>query len=149
MHRRTRRVGTFLTGLALCFAGLAVTGNPAHASASGCTFAPGYTGALNCIDVIGSGLTVSSTRSSYEPGVTPWPPQICNRQHQWKFKRNGQSFESYRSETAPSCIPGVLTDYVDWSNPGVMANNSQFCARTNNSHTGSTWTNYACVTIHT
>lgn len=103
---------------------------------------------MNCIAVNGSGLTVSSSRSTYEPGVTPWPPQICNRQHQWWFTPYGTAGGQFRTVTAPSCIPGVLKDYVDWSNPGRMANNTQFCSRTNNSHTGGVWTNWACVRIH-
>ncbi|MEV0455798.1 hypothetical protein [Catellatospora methionotrophica] len=141
-----KRLLTFAAAVLMVFTAQAMTANAAHASASGCTFAPGYSGAQNCIDVNGSGLNVSSSRSIYKPGVTTWPPQICNRQHQWRYTRNGGS-QTTRSETAPSCIPGILNDFVDWSNPGTMANNSTFCARTNNSHTSGVWTNYACVKI--
>ncbi len=144
--RALRRL-VLLATLAGLLMTLMAPATPASASASGCTLAPGYTGALNCISVVGSGLVVSSSRSTYVPGVSPWPENLCSRTHQWRYLRNGNTSYVTRTVNASGCIVGVLNSYVDWSGPGTMANNSSFCARSKNSHTGGVYSNYACVTI--
>jgi hypothetical protein len=146
---RTARARVLAAMVTLATSMLLVTAHPggAWADATGCTSAPGYTGALNCVAVYGSGLHVDSAQSRYQPGVTPYPQQLCNRNHQWQFRRYGATGYTSKSLTATGCILGVLPDYLDWANPGQMSNNSSFCARTNNTHTGGVWSPFACETI--
>ncbi len=125
----------------------AIPASDAFADATGCTSAPGYTGALNCVAVYGSGLHVDSAQSRYQPGVTPYPQQLCNRNHQWQFRRYGSGSYSTKTLTASGCILGVLPDYLDWANPGTMTNSSSFCARSANTHTAGSWTPFACEQI--
>ena len=119
----------------------------ALADANGCTLSPGYTGALNCVAVWGSGLTVDKAQSRYQPGVTTWPQNLCSRVHIWQFRRFGQSTTMSKTWSTTACLPGFAPDYVDWSSPGKMANNSSFCARSSNTQTGGVLTPYACETI--
>lgn len=145
-YRLAKLAALALMAGAVVAGGTAIQPSASSASAYGCTFAPGYSGALNCIDIRGSGLTVNSSRSEYQPGFTPWPPNICNRTHQWRYTKNGGS-QTTRTSSPSSCIPGILISYVDWSNPGQMKDQSSFCARSKNSHTNGSYTNYACKTI--
>lgn len=115
--------------------------------AAGCTLAPGYTGAINCISVSGSSNFVNTTRSRYEPGVSPWPSQICSRTHQWRYTNVGSSSYSYQTSGPHGCILGVLISYVDWTPKKTYKDGSSFCARSKNSHTNNVYSNYACITI--
>ncbi|BCB88153.1 hypothetical protein [Phytohabitans suffuscus] len=126
---------------------------PASASASGCTFAPGYALARNCIIVEGVGLVVWYTASGYEPGIEIPPPQVCSRRHEVRYVRAdapNNSTYTYLRAGPLGCIPGVLTSFVEWSGGYVARNGSQWCGRSRNTHTeqaGQPWSNWACITI--
>jgi hypothetical protein len=126
---------------------ITVQSSDALADATGCTLAPGYTGALNCVAVYGSGLHVDSSQSRYQPGISPWPQQICSRKHEWRFRRYGAAGYTTKDLPGNGCILGVAPDYVDWASPGTMTNGSSFCAHSNNTQTGGVWTPFACETI--
>jgi len=146
---RTARVRGVAAAAAVATATLLVTAQAgdALADANGCTSAPGYTGALNCVGILGSGLQVDSAQSRYQPGVSPWPQQLCNRVHLFQFRRYGYATSDTKKLVANGCIFGLLPDYLDWANPGRMSDGSSFCARSSNSQTGYTLTPYACKTI--
>jgi len=131
-------------------AGLLVLVTPAsaEAGASGCTSAPGYTGAANCIKIYGESLTVTKSKSTYLPGVSPFPSTTCNWSSKWRFKRSGESNYKTRTVTKYGCTWIPLIDvYHWWYNVGVMKDKSSFCAKTKNSRTNYAWTSEACKTI--
>src|SRR5690606_33686255 len=139
--------------LLILLATQALVSTPANASASGCTWAPGYAGARNCIYVSGTGLYVLYTESSYTAGVAPWPNQLCNREHEWLFHRQGASQPSTAWRYHSGCIPGLagFTSSYGWYHSDYMKDNTSYCARTRNSHTllaGPEWSPYACISIH-
>lgn len=145
-----RWVITAFAGL-VCSLALAVVAAPAaHASASGCTWAPGGPGAQQCINVSGSGLHVNSVANQYFASPTGSLANLCNRKHQDKFTNpNGQI--GYWNNNPTSCILGAVAvttgDYVVWKPNRNFYDGRGMCARSNNSDTGG-WTPYACETIH-
>lgn len=160
--RRTGRRRWTQTLAALLAIGLVLSAAPALADtspsstrsehealdASGCTLAPGVgAGSQQCIEVYGDHAYVHDTDTIYRPGVSPWPPNICNRYGGWKFKRAGSSSYTLRTQGPYGCIPGVLPSSHQWYARANFADNSSFCARSKNSHTNNAWTTYACITI--
>jgi hypothetical protein len=127
------------------------TAAPASASASGCTWAPGYTGAVNCIAVTGTSNRVTRIRSEYVTGFNERPDNICNRSHQASFTLANDLKRTLNGSASGCSIapPGTIARW-DWTNPPynwLMKDRSKVCARTKNSHTGYEWSSGACITI--
>jgi hypothetical protein len=146
--RLIRRTGVLVVAL-FAASGLMVAAAPAPVSADarGCTAAPGGALAVNCIVVKGSGLKVKRSKSSYTAGVGL--PNICSRNHQWRYVKKGTSRKVTKTIRPHGC--SLAVSYAVWKKidqrVGKMKHNSKFCARSKNNQTGGRWTPYACVTI--
>lgn len=146
-------LAALVLGLAALAVSVSVSSEAGSASANGCTWAPGQSGALNCIHVRGSSWNVDSAASAYDPGFHPWPSNYCNRTHQIRFKRAINSYYETSKQTKTTCIFGLAESTAWWNKSwyskfkGNMANGSSFCGRSKNEKTNFSWSNYACITI--
>jgi hypothetical protein len=150
--RGRSRIKVVLTAVAGTIGAALITAPAAHASASGCTFAPGGAAAQQCITVLGSGLHVSQVANEYYASpISGNAANVCSRHHQDKFTfPNGNI--GYWGNNPSSCILGSVAvisgDYVVWNANQNFYNGRGMCAQSNNSDTGGTWTPFACETIH-
>jgi len=146
-----RSVRAAVVGAALV-ASSVVAAAPAHASASGCTWAPGGAFAQQCIHVWGSGLRVDKVANQYFPSpLSGYSANVCRREHQDKFTDLDNQIR-YHHASLDSCIPGAVAvafgDYEMWYPHRDFHDHRGMCAQSKNSDTGDTWTPFACVTVH-
>ena len=135
-----------------CLLGMWLLAAPAaHASASGCTWAPGGALAQQCIYVSGNGLYVSYVDNGYFASpYSGYAANVCNRRHEDKFTWPSGAI-GYWEDDPSSCIPGAVAvvtgDYVRWNAQHTFYPDRGMCARSANSDTGGSWSPYACETI--
>ena len=140
-HHAGRIFGGAASIMLFTAASIGLSAQPAGASSSGCTAAPGNLGALTCIYVNGSGLWVNWAQSTYSsPGNN-----VCNMTAQFKYRPYGASTYTVSTYSRSGCVfyRMTLTHYF-YRN---MTNQSSFCARNKNSATGYTYGPWVCETI--
>lgn len=111
--------------------------------ASGCSWAPGPTGANFCLLVDGTGLQVTGATATYQAGGN-----ICFQQAQFRYTEI-IGFGQYTQTIGPSSGCSLFSAATLLTGTRTMANGSSFCARVQNSETSGYWTSWVCETITT
>lgn len=114
----------------------------------GCRLADGGVGANVCVRFSEYENYVGTLESIYDPGVSPWPPNICDRSHQVRYTPKGATSPTTLTKNLAGCIVGIgFASVAKWSPERTMKSGSQVCARAKNSRTQHVWTVWSCKTV--